>query len=220
VKLYSYYRSSSAWRVRIALHYKQIPFEYVAVDLSPTHRAQDAEGFASVNPFRQVPILEWTEGGAVRRLTQSVAILEYLEETRPEPALLPRDPLLRARVREAVEIVNSGIQPLHNTSVLGKIRGIAGDPAALAFARGALETGLPALQALHRAHGGRFCVGDDPTLADVYLVPALAAARRFEADLRPFSDLLSVEATVSAFDAFRKAHADVQPDAPRTGGSA
>jgi maleylpyruvate isomerase len=205
--------------VRIALHYKRVPFEYVAVDISPSGREQDTDRFGSVNPLRQVPILEWTERGEVLRLSQSVAILEYLEATHPEPRLLPEDPLLCARVREAVEIVNSGTQPFHNTSVLGKIRGLAGDAAALAFAENALKNGLSALQTLQRAHGGRFCVGDTPTLADVCLVPALASARRYEVDLGPFPALLEVEAAASALDAFRRAHANEQPDAPRTGGS-
>lgn len=219
MELYSYYRSSSAWRVRIVLHHKHIPFEYAAVNLAPAVRAQDAEEYASVNPFRQVPTLEWTEGGVVRRLTQSVAISEYLEETHPDPPLLPRDPLERARVREAVEIINSGTQPHHNSSILDAVRRMGGEAAARDWARSALERGLGALETAHRAYGGRFCVGDSLTLADVCLAPALESARRYELDPSRFPALLDVEGLTRTLDAFQRAHANAQPDAPRTGGS-
>src|SRR5690349_17047688 len=110
MRLYSYYRSSASYRVRIALALKGLDYAYVAVDISPARHDQEAEHYAAVNALRQVPVLEWQEAGATVRLTQSVAIIEYLEERWPSPGLFPRDPLARARLREAVEIVNSGVQ--------------------------------------------------------------------------------------------------------------
>src|SRR6476659_7526055 len=116
MRLHSYWRSSASWRARIALHYKGLPFEYVPVHL--VQREQYAEGYQRLNPMEQVPTLELDDG---RRLTQSLAIIEYLEETHPTPPLLPRDPFLRARVRQLAEVVNSGIQPLQNTSTQKRI---------------------------------------------------------------------------------------------------
>src|SRR5262245_1519100 len=131
MKLYSYWRSTSAWRVRIALHAKGIAYDYQAVNLAPDVQAQTSEDYAQINPMQQVPTLEWAENGSMKRLTQSVAIIEYLEELKPEPALLPRAPLSRAHVREAVEIVNSGIQPFQNTWTLAEVRRLGGDAAAV-----------------------------------------------------------------------------------------
>ncbi|HVU02401.1 MAG TPA: maleylacetoacetate isomerase [Polyangiaceae bacterium] len=218
MKLYSYYRSSSAYRVRIVLHLKRVPFELVPVNLAPGHTEQHTDAYRAVNAFEQVPTLEWTEGGVTRRLTQSVAIAEWLDARFPEPPLLPDDALARARVREAVEIVNSGTQPLHNSSVLALIRDEASDEASRRFARRALERGLGALEAFARAHGGGWCVGDELTLADVFLVPALFAGRRYEAELSGLSTLLRIEERTRGIDAFEQARPERQPDATKAGG--
>src|SRR4051794_27736239 len=111
MKLYSFWRSTCSWRVRIALHYKQLPFEYVAVDL--TKGQQHDEELVRKNPMRQVPVLELDDG---THLSQSMAILDYLDEVQREPPLLPATPLLRARARQLAEMIASGIQPLQNTS--------------------------------------------------------------------------------------------------------
>jgi maleylpyruvate isomerase len=212
-KLYSYWRSSSAWRVRIALAWKGLAYEYVAVNIQPGKDEQHAVGFATVNALRQVPVLELSGGGRTLRLTQSVAIAEYLEEAHPSPPLLPADAVLRARMREMVEIVASGVQPLQNLSVTAELRRLGGDDAATAFARDAIARGLQALEDRARAHGGSYCVGDAPTLADVFLVPQLYNARRFGVDLGAVPWLLAIEARAGALPAFVAAHPDRQPDA-------
>ena len=148
--------------------------------------------------------------GAVR-LTQSVAILEWLEESHPEPSLLPADPLLRARTRQAVEIVNSGIQPLQNLSVLGAIEALGGDK--VAFAQQAIAKGLAALEALVDDTAGTCAIGDQITLAEVLMVPQLYNARWFALDLSPDPTLVRVDAAVAAVPAFVAAHPDQQPDA-------
>lgn len=219
MKLYSYFRSTSAWRVRIVLAYKSIPYEYVAVNLSPDALGQLNPAYASVNPMRQVPTLEWTEGGSTIRLTQSVAIAEYLEETCPSPPLLPKDPLLRAQTRRAVEIVNSGIQPLQNSATIARVREIGGEFDVEDWIQAAMTRGLSALDGHARAVGGRFSIADHPSLADVYLVPQLFNARRFGVDIERYGKLLEIEAQVNELPAFKEAHPDAQPDAPRKGPS-
>jgi maleylpyruvate isomerase len=220
MRLYSYYRSTSSYRVRILLNLKGIEFEYHAVDLRPTVRAQETAGFEGVSAMRQVPVLQWQEGERVHRLTQSVAIAEYLEERHPEPSLLPRGALARARVREMVEIVNSGIQPLQNIRTLGRLADLGGESAAHLWAQEVIARGLGALEALARAHPGAFLAGEALSLAEVFVIPQLYNARRFGVDLGPFEKLVTVEARCSALEPFARAHPDRQPDAPgQEGGS-
>jgi maleylpyruvate isomerase len=214
MRLYSYYRSTSSWRVRIVLGWKRIEYEYCAVNIAPDVLEQNGAGFENVNPLRQVPVLEWVEDGVVRRLTQSVAIVEYLEESHPERPLMPRDAMRRARVREALEIVNSGIQPLQNSRTLSELRRLMDETAAQNWARNAIVRGLDSLERLRRARGGAYLVGDDVTLADVYLVPQLYNARRFGVDVTPFEGLLAVEERTSTLDAFVRARPEAQHDAP------
>lgn len=217
MKLYSYYRSTSAWRVRIILEFKGIPYEYAAVNLAPGVTEQDSERYGAVNPFRQVPTLEWREDERLIRLTQSVAIAEYLEEQHPAPRLLPEGALPRAWVRRAVEIVNSGIQPHQNSRTVATLRGLTGKPEIAEWCRGAIARGLGALEMGAREHGGLFSVGDALTLADVFLVPQLYNARRFGVDPAPFPKLSEIEARAAEHPAFERAHPDHQPDAPRNG---
>ena len=215
MRLYSYFRSSSAWRVRIVLAHKNIPYEYVAVNLAPEALAQEAASYTSVNPMRQVPTLEWAEGDAVFRLTQSVAIAEYLEETRPSPPLLPKDPVLRAYVRRAVELVNSGIQPLQNSATLARVREIGTEDDVTQWMDSVMSRGLQALEIHARTVGRSHSVGEQVSLADVFLVPQLYNARRFGVDVARYPRLLEIEATLASIPAFAKAHPDVQPDSPR-----
>ena len=214
MKLYSYYRSSSAWRVRLVLSWKKLAYEYAAVNLAPGVSEQHAAEFSAVNPLKQIPTLEWAHGDEVVRLTQSVAICEYLEELHPEPALLPREPLARARVRQIVETVASGIQPLQNTGTLSEVTRLASADAARVWAENAIRKGLPALETFVRSHGGAHAVGDAITLADVFIVPQLYNARRFELDLSPYPKLVEIDARASALEAFVRAHPDNQIDAP------
>jgi len=210
MRLYGYWRSSSSWRVRIALEVKGAPFVYQPVQL--LRGEQNGAAYRSINPRGEVPVLEVEEEGRVHHLAQSLAIIEYLDERFPEPPLLPRDPIARAVTRQLAEMVNAGIQPLHNNWLLGIVRDeLHGDEKA--WARRHLERGLVALEAVARTTAGRFMVGDAVTVADVCLVPQLYAARRFGTDLGPMPTLLRVEATCGALPPFKRAHADAQIDA-------
>jgi maleylpyruvate isomerase len=216
VKLYTYWRSTSAWRVRIALAWKGLPFEAEAVPLAGEGARQHTATYTALNPLGQVPALVLDErgpGGAARVLTQSMAILEYLEETHPAPPLLPREPWRRARARQLAQIVNAGIQPLHNLGTLERVKDeLHGD--ADAWVRHFVVRGLAALEGTARDTAATFLVGDAVSFADVYLVPQLYAARRYAVDLAPYPTLARVEAACAALPAFAAAHADAQPDAP------
>jgi len=210
MRLSSYWRSSSAWRVRIGLEYKGIAHELVFVHLSREGGEQNRAEFSHKNPMGQVPVLEIDGPRSVFRLTQSLAILEYLEETVPEPALLPINPELRARARELAEIVNSGIQPLQNLRLLGEVKALGADP--LPIPRAYIQKGLAALERHAGTCAGTYLVGDDVSFADLYLVPQLYSARRYGVDLSPYPTLLRVEKACEALPAFQKAHANAQPD--------
>ena len=210
MRLTSYWRSSSAWRVRIALAYKEIAHELVIVHLLRGGGEQHHEGYLEKNPMAQVPMLEVDGAGQVFRLTQSMAILEYLEETKPVPPLFPRAPEARARARELAEIVNSGIQPLQNLRFIREVKALGVDP--YPVTRAYTETGLHALERHAKECAGRFLVGDALSIADIYLVPQLYAARRFGVSVEPFPTLLAVEKECEALPAFQTAHPNEQPD--------
>lgn len=209
MRLYGYWRSSSSYRVRIGLELKGVVYEQAPVHL--LEGRQRAAEHVERNPMAQVPVLEIEEDGRTLFLTQSVAILEFLEERFPSPRLLPMDRMLRYEVRRAVEICNSGIQPLQNLSLLRTIKGLGGDEQA--FGREANERGLAALEDVAARAGDGFLVGGMPSLADVCLVPQLYSARRFGVDVGRFPRLLDVEARCLATDGFAAAHPDRQPDA-------
>ena len=211
---YDYWRSSSAWRVRLALNIKQIPVERRTVNLAPDSGAQHAADFRALNPMSQVPVLVIDEPpGPPRALTQSMAILEYLEERFPLRPLLPADPWLRARARQLAEMVNAGIQPMQNLSFLQRLQqsGLA-EPKELA--RHHIARGLGAIEAVAGETAGTFLVGDLPTIADLCLVPQLYSGRRFNVELSAFPKLLQIEACCAALPTFAAAHPDVQTDAP------
>jgi maleylpyruvate isomerase len=211
VKLYTYYRSSAAYRVRIALAIKGIAYESAPVHL--VKGEQLAPAYTALNPQALVPALE----DGAERLTQSLAIVEYLDETHPRPALLPADAPGRARVRALALAVACEIHPLNNRRVLEYLRGRLGaDEAAIgAWYRHWVVLGLEALEAAVRQKrpDGAFCHGAAPTLADVCLVPQLYNARRFAVDVAPFRTLLAIEAACLALPAFRLAAPENQPDA-------
>lgn len=211
--LHSYWRSSCSWRVRIALHHKRLPFRYSAVNL--LQEEQFSEAHRARNPMTTVPVLEVEEGGETRRLVQSMAILEWLEERHPAPPLLPRDPAGRARVRAIAEDVNSSIQPYQNASTMKWLRERhpgAGDD--VAFTSHFLARTMTGLEAVVRDGAGRFCHGDEVTLADLFVVPQLYGARRFGVDVAAFPTLLRIEAACAALPAFVAAAPERQPDAP------
>lgn len=215
-RLYNYWRSSSSWRVRIALAHKQIPYEYVAVNLlEGAHRGDDHR---ARNPRTTVPVLEIDSGGQLHLLAESLAILEYLEEVHPERPLLPRDPLARAEVRRLAEIINAGIQPLQNLATQRYLKEVAGaDPAA--FTRHFVGEGLTALEQVARRTAGTFLFGNEVTLADACLIPQLYGARRFGVPLEAYETLLRVEQAAVELPAFVASHPDRQPDAPAASSS-
>jgi maleylpyruvate isomerase len=210
---YDYWRSSSAWRVRIALHFKGVPFERRVVNLIRDGGEQHSDAFVALNPSRQVPVL--IPDGTGRAITQSMAIIAYLDEQFPTPPLLPADPWRRARARQLAEMVNAGIQPHQNLAGLERLKALGVD--ANAWARENISRGLVALEAASQETEGTFLVGDAPSIADVYLIPQLFAARRWSVDLAPYPTLLRVEATCASLPAFVSAHADAQSDAVRPG---
>jgi maleylpyruvate isomerase len=212
MKLYSYWRSSCSWRVRLALNLKGLAYTYMPVHLLKDGGQQNAEPYRALNPMRTVPTLELEEGGQVRHISQSLAILEYLEERYRTPALLPAEPFLRARARMLAEMVNSGIQPLQNLSVLQFVKGeLKADDKA--FAAHWNTRGLAALEAVVKETAGTYCLGEQVSFADICLVPQLYGARRFAVDLAPYPTLLRIEAACNTLPAFQAAHADRQPDA-------
>lgn len=206
--LHGYFRSTAAWRVRIALNLKGVAATQVSHHLRRNeHRAPS---YLALNPQGLVPALE-TDDGAV--LTQSLAIIEWLEETHPTPALLPAEPLRRARVRAFALAIACDIHPVQNLKVLQRLRALGLEEGQVtAWARQTIEEGLDACEALLRTEPGPFCFGDAPTLADICLVPQLSNARRFGAELR-WPRLLSAEAAALSLPAFQAAAAERQPDA-------
>lgn len=207
--LHDYWRSGAAWRVRIALNLKGLRYEQVAHNLRTGE--QRARDYTKLNPQGLVPALE--VDGAV--LTQSPAILEWLEEVHPEPALLPADPLGRARVRAMMALVACDIHPLNNLRVLNSLRADLGadDAAVAAWIARWIADGFAALETLIARDGGAYCYGDSPTFSDCCLVPQVASARRFNVDLAPYPAIVRVAETCAAHPAFAAAHAAVQPDA-------
>jgi maleylpyruvate isomerase len=210
--LHNYWRSSASQRVRIGLGLKELPFEYVVVNI--LKKDQNADAYTSRNPMAQVPTLEITEDdGTVRSIAQSLPILEYLDERWPAPPLFPVDRTLRARARALAEIVNSGIQPHQNLTTTKKLEALGVDT--VPWVKGFIADGLAAFAHTALDTAGAFCVGDQPTIADCCLVPQLASARRFGVDItKPeLAPLLAIEERCLALSAFAKAMPDQQPDA-------
>ena len=213
MRLYDYFRSSAAYRVRIALNLKGIvPDERTHVHLRMgSQRAQD---YLALNPQGLVPALALDDGHV---LTQSLAIVEYLDETRPEPPLLPHDPVARARVRAIALQIACDIHPLDNLRVLNYLIGTMGVSREQkdGWYRYWIDVGFEALEKMLAADAatGRFCHGDTPTLADICLVPQMANARRFSIDLSPYPTLMRIESACNALPAFAAAAPARQPDA-------
>lgn len=212
MKLYGYYRSSAAYRIRIILNFKGIPWDYVPVGL---HRGEHhGNEFKALNPMGLVPLLEDSDD----RVSQSTAIAEYLEETYPSPRLLPMDTLRRAEVREIQNIIGCDVHPLQNLRVLNYLRSTfqQDDTGVEAWCRHWIGTGLSGVEKLAENHSkhGRYCVGDLPTLADVWLIPQLYNANRFSVDLDPFPVITGIAEHCATLDAFAAAHPSKQPDTP------
>jgi maleylpyruvate isomerase len=213
MKLYSYFRSSAAYRVRIALNLKGIDYETVPVHLLKDGGQQNAEGYRRMNPTGLVPTL--LDGDLA--IGQSMAIIEYLEETHPEPPLLPADPAGRARVRSIAQSIACDIHPLNNLRVLKYLKNELGvdEDAKNAWYRHWISVGLGSVEAMLAGHPatGRYCHGDQVTLADVLLVPQVFNARRFDCDLSAMPTVTRIADECARLDAFIRAEPARQPDA-------
>ncbi|MCK2087809.1 maleylacetoacetate isomerase [Thauera aromatica] len=211
MKLYNFFRSGSSHRLRIALNLKGIAYEYVPVDLRTEEHLGAA--FKAVNPQQLVPAL--VDGELT--LIQSPAVIEWLEERHPTPPLLPANTEDRARVRAMAAIVGCDIHPINNRRILEYLRGPLGadEDAVNAWCATWIRAGFEALEAMLAAdrRRGRFCFGDTPGLADVYLVPQVDSARRFKVDLAPYPNIVAIDAACAELDAFRRAAPGAQPDA-------
>lgn len=211
MKLLGYSRSAAAYRVRIALALKRIDHDGVAIDLR--QNAQSAPEYAALNPTRMVPAL--IDGANV--LTQSLAIVEYLDEIHPEPPLLPADPVGRARVRALAQTVACDIHPLRNLRVMAYLREVLQLPEAMrqAWVRHWVCEGFTAIEQMlaRSAETGTYCHGDTPTLADLALVPEVYSARQFDLDLALYPTIRRIHDACQALPAFQAAHPDRQPEA-------
>jgi maleylpyruvate isomerase len=209
MKLHGYFRSSASYRVRIALNLKGLRTEHLSHHLRKGE--QCAPAYLAINPQGLVPTLEDDTGTVI---TQSLAIIEWLEETHPTPPLLPKDPMRRAKVRAFAMAIACDTHPVQNLKVLTRLRelGLPEDKVT-AWAGWANSEGLAACEKLIATEPGPFCFGAAPTMADLCLVPQLANARRFGVDVSAYQRLLQAEAAAKAMPAFADAAPDKQPDA-------
>lgn len=213
IQLYSYFRSSASYRVRIALNLKGLSWETVPVHLLRDGGQQHAAAFTALNPNALVPVLQ---AGEIT-LVQSLAIIEYLEERHPAPPLLPAEPVARARVRALAQTVASEIHPLNNLRVLQYLEQRLGVDAQdrKAWYRHWIETGFGALEQMLATspESGRFCHGETPGLADCCLVPQVFNAERFGISLEPYPVIQRITENCRALEPFRRAAPETQPDA-------
>lgn len=207
--LHGYWRSGTSYRTRIALNLKGLAYETRPVNLIEGEQTQAA--FAALNPQSLVPALE----AAGQVFTQSPAILEWLEEAYPHPSLLPQGAAERAVVRAMAALIGCDIHPLNNLRVLKALKEDFGADQAQtdAWAARWISDGFNALEAMIGEHGGGFCFGDAPTLADCYLIPQVYSARRFKVDLTPWPGIQAVDDAANVLGVIARAHPDRQPDA-------
>ncbi|MBN3760198.1 maleylacetoacetate isomerase [Burkholderia sp. Ac-20365] len=213
MKLYSYFRSSASYRVRVALNLKNLPYEYLPVHLLRDGGEQFKPEYRQLNHDAVVPTL--VDGEHV--ITQSLAIIEYLDETHPEPPLLPSTPADRAYVRSLVQQLACEIHPLNNLRVLKYLKRTVGvnDEVKDAWYQHWISSGFAALEAYLVADGraGKLCFGDTPTVADICLVPQVFNANRFNVDMTPYPTIRRICDYANSLDAFARAEPGVQPDA-------
>ncbi|WP_449100339.1 maleylacetoacetate isomerase [Pseudomonas veronii] len=213
LKLYGYFRSSASYRVRIAMNLKGLAYDQHSIHLSRDGGEQHGEAFRALNPQRLVPVLDSGE----LKLSQSLAILEYLEERYPQTPLLPADSAGRARVRQLMQLIACDIHPLNNLRVLNYLTGPLAltEQQKLDWIHHWIELGFDALEKQLAADGetGRFCHGDTPTLADCCLIPQVFSAHRFGVDMTPYPTLVAIEEACRQLPAFVGAEPGRQPDA-------
>lgn len=212
MKLYTFFRSSASYRVRIALNLKGLSYEQAPIHLRRGGGEQLGAAYTAINPQALVPALE--DHGKI--LTQSLAIIEYLEEKHPAPALLPADPADRALVRSMAMIIACEVHPIQNLRVLNHIKNEynQSDEQVSRWAQHWIDLGLSALEPMIAAQPrrGKFCYGDTPTVADICLVPQLGNARRYGCDLSKYPAILAIEKNCLALPAFSNAAPEKQPD--------
>ncbi len=212
MKLYSFFRSGTSHRLRIALNLKGLTPDYIPVDLRVDEQAEAP--FKAINPQGLVPALTLDDG---QTLIQSPAIIEWLEERYPNPPLLPKDAEARAHVRAMAAIVGCDVHPLNNRRILQYLRkNFAADEAAVnEWCASWITSGFDAIESLlaRDTARGEFCFGDAPSMADVYLIPQVESARRFNVDMSPWPCIEAVDAACGALPAFAKAAPLAQPDA-------
>lgn len=213
MKLYTFFRSSASYRVRIALNLKGLGYEQAAIHLRRGGGEQLTAAYRKVNPQALVPALE--DDGRI--LTQSLAIIEYLEEKHPNPPLLPKDPADKALVRSMALMIACEVHPIQNLRVLNYVKATYNqtDEQVNKWAQHWIDLGLSALQEMIVAQPkrGKFCFGDSPTLADICLIPQLGNARRYGCDLAKYPTILEIENHCNALPAFANAVPEKQPDA-------
>lgn len=211
VILYNYFRSSASYRVRIALDLKNVPYEYKAIHLLKDE--QLSPEFRKLNSMGQLPCL--VHKGKV--LAQSVAMIEYIETIWPSPRLYPADPYQAGLVRQACEIVNSGIHPLQNMKAAKEIekRFGADQNAKNDWAAFWIREGFDGLEKLLKLHSGKYSIGDEITAADLFVVPQVLNAKRYNVDLAPYPTISKIADACAKVPAFQKSHPTQQPDTPK-----
>jgi maleylacetoacetate isomerase len=210
LKLYSYFRSSASYRVRIALHWKRLEFTYLPVHLIKEGGQQNQEDYRIINPLGHVPALDHC--GFL--IAESVAIVDYLDRIFPERPLFPSVPQDRALVLQIMEIINSGVQPLQNLKVNRFLeQELKQDKSVVErWNRHWIERGLMSLERLLERTAGRFCLGEEVTAADAFLIPQCFSSRRFGVEIERFPLIARLEKEALKLDAFQKAHPEKQPD--------
>jgi maleylacetoacetate isomerase len=210
IKLYNYFRSSASYRVRIALHWKELKFEYIPVHLVKDGGQQNGAEYRRVNPMGHVPALD--HDGFV--VAESVAIIQYLDDLYPEKRLVPVDPRAKAGVLQLCEMFNSGIQPLQNLKVIKWLESELHAPKAESdrFVRHWMEAGFASVEKVLERTSGTYSVGNEVSAVDCFLVPQCFACRRFGVDVDAYPHLARVNANALRIGAFQRAHPEKQPD--------
>ncbi|XP_033498646.1 maleylacetoacetate isomerase isoform X2 [Epinephelus lanceolatus] len=203
--LHGYFRSSCSWRVRIAFALKGIEYDQAPVNLIKDGGQQLTEQYKALNPMQQVPAVE-IDGIT---LSQSLAVIQYIDETRPGPRLLPVDPKKRAQVRMISDVIASGIQPLQNLYVIQKI-----GAEKVQWAQHFIERGFQALEPILKQTAGKYCVGDEISMADICLVPQVYNAERFKVDVGQYPTIKRLNQTLLEIEAFKVSSPSCQPDTP------
>ncbi|XP_073340576.1 maleylacetoacetate isomerase isoform X2 [Pagrus major] len=203
--LHGYFRSSCSWRVRIAFALKGVEYDQVPVNLIRDGGQQLTQEYKTLNPMQQVPAVE-IDGIT---LSQSLAVIQYIDETRPGPRLLPADPKKRAQVRMISDLIASGIQPLQNLYVIQKI-----GAEKMQWSQHFIDRGFQALEPILKQTAGKYCVGDEISMADICLVPQVYNAERFKVDVGQYPTIKRLNQALLEIEAFKVSHPSRQPDTP------